>query len=100
MMPIRQLLSRIRWDETFGRGRFELGYYDRVRDGIVVIPFAALDLDPADRFAFRWVDDEGVARTIPLHRVRQVFRDGALIWHRECRGQRKRGKGRRWTNRR
>ena len=30
MIPIQELLSRIRWDESFGKGDFEIGYYDRV----------------------------------------------------------------------
>lgn len=29
MTPIHELLSRIRWDKEFGRGRFEIGYFDR-----------------------------------------------------------------------
>ena len=35
MTPIHELLNRIRWDEEFGRGRFELGYYDRHEDAVV-----------------------------------------------------------------
>ena len=33
-------------------------------------------------FVFDVVDDEGVSRSIPYHRVRQVFRDGKLVWSR------------------
>jgi hypothetical protein len=29
MTPIHDLLSRIRHDKEFGRGRFEIGYWDR-----------------------------------------------------------------------
>jgi uncharacterized protein (UPF0248 family) len=29
------------------------------------------------------VDEDGVTRGIPLHRVREVWRDGELIWKRE-----------------
>ncbi len=83
MIPIQDLLSRIRWDKAFGQGRFEIGYYDRVQDGIIVVPLEALYFDPADHFAFQVADREGVAHTVPLHRVKQVFRDGRLIWHRE-----------------
>ncbi len=35
MIPIQQLLSRIQWDQEFGRGEFVLGYYDRVLEEIV-----------------------------------------------------------------
>jgi hypothetical protein len=30
MMPIHELLSRIRRDEAFGQAEFEIGYYDRL----------------------------------------------------------------------
>jgi hypothetical protein len=34
MTPIHELLSRIRWDKEFGRGQFEIGYYDRLEDAV------------------------------------------------------------------
>jgi hypothetical protein len=33
VIPIHELLARIRWDPEFGRGRFEIGYLDHTRDG-------------------------------------------------------------------
>ena len=30
MIPIHELLNHIRWDPEFGRGHFELAYWDRV----------------------------------------------------------------------
>lgn len=38
--PIHELLNRIRWDAEFARGKFELGYFDRVEKRTVVVPFA------------------------------------------------------------
>ena len=32
MMPIRELLNRIRRDAEFAKGNFELGYYDRTEE--------------------------------------------------------------------
>ena len=29
------------------------------------------------------IDEDGVVRSMPMHRVREVFRDGELIWKRE-----------------
>jgi uncharacterized protein (UPF0248 family) len=26
----------------------------------------------------------GITRTIPLHRIREVYRNGKLIWHRDA----------------
>lgn len=82
MLPIRKLLSRIRWDRDFGQGEFAIGYYDRVAGKIIRVPFRELMLDPEDRERFGVLDEEGVVRRIPFHRVREVFRNGECIWQR------------------
>ncbi|MCM5569270.1 DUF504 domain-containing protein [Burkholderiaceae bacterium FT117] len=82
MMPIHELLSRIRWDPAFGSADFTLGYWDRVQERIVTVPLREATIDPQDHFAFDVVDDEGEVHHVPFHRVRQVFRNGTLIWER------------------
>jgi uncharacterized protein (UPF0248 family) len=82
MTPIRDLLNRIRWDAEFARGEFVLGYFDRLEDRVVHVPFREVDFPPDDPQAFRLVDAEGRAHHVPLHRVREVFKDGQRIWHR------------------
>ncbi|MFZ5622232.1 MAG: DUF504 domain-containing protein [Pseudomonadota bacterium] len=83
MIPIHELLNRIRWDPEFGRGRFVIGYFDRVAGGIVHVPLTELFFEKDDRFDFYLVDDQGATHAIPLHRIKEVYRDGQLIWHRE-----------------
>jgi len=83
MMPIHELLNRIRWDTTFGQADFEIGYYDRVEDRIIHVPMREIFFEPGDHFAFDVYDHDGELHSIPLHRVKQVFRNGELIWHRE-----------------
>lgn len=83
MMPIQQLLNRIRWDESFGQAEFTIGYYDRVEDRIIKVSFSELIFPAGDHFDFQLVDDEGCVHNVPYHRIRQVYRDGQLIWHRE-----------------
>lgn len=80
--PIQEVLSRIRWDPSFGRGRFELGYWDRVERRVVRVPLAQVQVDPADHFALRVMDAAGCIVHLPYHRVVSVWRDGELIWHR------------------
>lgn len=82
MIPIHELLSRIRWDSAFGAAEFAIGYYDRVANRIFVVPLTALNFSSDDHFDFTLIDDEGEVHTIPLHRIRQVFRNGELIWER------------------
>ncbi|MDV3242110.1 MAG: DUF504 domain-containing protein, partial [Methylocaldum sp.] len=82
MLPIRDLLNRIRWDEDFARAEFAIGYYDRIEKTIVVTPLKRIDF-PGDRpGVFELTDSEGETHTIPLHRIKVVYRNGELIWQR------------------
>jgi uncharacterized protein (UPF0248 family) len=81
LLPIRELLNRIRWDPEFGRGSFELAYWDRTALELVRVPLSRVDLGTGAEF-LTVVDPDGSTRRVPLHRVRQVFRNGALLWTR------------------
>ncbi|MFM1891656.1 MAG: hypothetical protein RLZ44_733 [Pseudomonadota bacterium] len=83
MMPIQDLLHRIRWDQEFGQGNFVVGYYDRRQRAVVKVPFKEIWLGADDHFSFNFVDDDGQTHAVPLHRIRQVYKDGELIWHRQ-----------------
>lgn len=84
MQPIHELLSRIRWDEEFGRAEFRIGYCDRLAEALIVVDFAALEFTAGNSFSCTLRDEGGELHTIPLHRIRQVFRNGVLIWQRSC----------------
>ncbi len=83
MIPIHKLLSRIHWDKSFGKGQFEIGYYDRVEDTIIRVPLREILFEPGDRSSFKIVDADGEVHSVPLHRIKEVYRDGELIWHRK-----------------
>lgn len=91
MITIRALLSRIRWDQEYGRGEFTVGYYDRVEKRIILVPFVTVWFAPDDSFSFRLTDAAGEPLAIPLHRVCEVYRNGELIWRRERLATRKSG---------
>lgn len=82
MVPIHELLSRIRWDRDFGQGSFEVGYLDHLRQRIVRVPFKDIHFEGGNNFSFDLYDEEGALHTIPFHRVREVYRNGSLIWQR------------------
>ncbi|MBI4293067.1 MAG: DUF504 domain-containing protein [Betaproteobacteria bacterium] len=83
MIPIQDLLHRIRWDDEFGKGEFVIGYYDRVADRIVRVPFRHVHLERGEHFSFDAVEDDGTVHMVPFHRVREVWRNGQSIWRRE-----------------
>ena len=83
MTPIHELLSHIRWDRRFAKGRFEIGYLDRIERRIIRVPFREVRF-PEDRYhVFEIADAGGVRRRIPFHRVREVRRNGRTIWRRQ-----------------
>ena len=82
MIPIHELLARIRWDPAFVKGRFEIAYLDRVTWALVRVPLERTAIEPGAHFTFDAVEPDGSLHTVPFHRVREVWRDGTLIWER------------------
>jgi uncharacterized protein (UPF0248 family) len=83
MMPIHELLNKIRWDKDFGLGSFEIGYLDRLEQKVIRIPMGELHFEPGNSFSFDWHTPKGEVITVPLHRIREVFRNGVPIWSRK-----------------
>jgi uncharacterized protein (UPF0248 family) len=82
MIPIQELLNRIRWDPEFGKGNFGLGYYDRTENRIVLVSLKEVTFPPESPSTFHLVDPEGQEHHIPFHRVREVYKNAQRIWHR------------------
>lgn len=82
MVPIHDLLHRIQWDAEFGRGAFTIGYLDRKAGRIVRVPFSDVRLIKEALPVLEAVEEDGSVHTVPLHRVREVWRDDVLIWER------------------
>ena len=82
MIPIQQLLHRIRWDAEFGRAEFVIGYFDRLSRSVVRVPYSGVQYDGGERFSFTAVEADGSVHEVPLHRIREVTRNGVLIWQR------------------
>ncbi len=85
MIPIHELLARIRWDPEFGAGRFEIAYLDRKAGRLVRLPLDRIEVHPGERFSFDGYEEDGTVHTVPYHRVREVRRDGEVIWARPTR---------------
>lgn len=83
MRPIHEVLNRIRWDPEFNGGRrFALSYVDHSKAIPVIVPFSYITFDAGSSRMFELVDPNGDSRKIPMHRIREVFRDGVCIWRR------------------
>jgi uncharacterized protein (UPF0248 family) len=82
MTPIHELLNRIRWDAEFAQGTFQLGYYDRAENRVILVPFKELTFPPANPRTFQITDSAGLVHRVPFHRVRAVYKNSRRIWHR------------------
>ncbi len=82
MIPIHELLNRIRWDPEFAKGNFELGYHDRTENRIILVPLKQSSFPEESPSTFQLVDAEGEVHRVPFHRVREVHKDAQRIWHR------------------
>jgi len=82
MQPIQDLLHRIQWDAEFGHGEFVIGYLDHVAQAIVHVPWARVQFARGEHFSIDVQEEDGSVHMVPLHRVREVWRNGHLIWQR------------------
>ncbi len=82
MIPIQQLLSRIRWDKEFGSGSFEIGYREHVERKIARVPLKRIQFEEGNQFSFQLESEVDEMLLIPFHRVREVYRNRTLIWKR------------------
>ena len=82
MIPIHELLNRVRWDSEFAKGTFELGYYDRTEDRIIMVPLKKVTFPTESPSTFELMDPEGQVYRVPFHRVREVYKDAQRIWRR------------------
>ena len=87
VIPIQELLNRIRWDPGFGVGGFTIGYYDRINHRVARVPLKNIDIEPGNHFSFIATEADGTVHQVPYHRVREVHRNGERIWHRELAGE-------------
>ena len=83
MIPIHELMNRIRWDEEFGDAEIVIGYYDRQQDEILRRPLKECFFEEGDHYFFHFLDEDGEQHSVPLHRIKEVNRDGECIWRRE-----------------
>ncbi|MEJ2181753.1 MAG: DUF504 domain-containing protein [Gammaproteobacteria bacterium] len=82
MKTAREILNQIRWDDRLTADSFAIGYYDRVEDEIVRVAFKEIQFPDDHHFLFEVVDEEGDLHSIPYHRVKEIYQNGRLIWHR------------------
>ena len=77
-MYIGDLLNKIRWDKNLKPEEYSIVYFDRIAEKSFEVPFKSI----AREGNFIKVIRPGKEINIPLHRIRQVKRNGKVIWER------------------
>jgi len=76
MIPIRDLLNKIKWDKRQNPKDFTIFYFDRITKENKEIKYASIK-KIEDNFLI--LDEE---TNIPLHRIRLVKRKNITVWKR------------------
>ena len=77
MIPIHELLNKIKWDAREHGHEFILYYVDFNK----LVALNHKDIKAIEG-SFMIVEKEGIDTQIPLHRVKRVEKDGKTIWQR------------------
>jgi len=78
MVPIRELLTRCHYDPAFAAADFEVAWREEGVSSLRRAPMGQVEFEPGDHALFYRLE----SRAVPLHRVREFYRNGALIWRR------------------
>lgn len=83
MQQIHDLLNRIYLEPEFGRGHFEIGCFNRQGKTFSRFTFNEVTQLPGNKFLFHVFDEDGIGHCIGMDLVRDVYKDGELIWKRK-----------------
>jgi len=77
-MYIGDLLNKIRWDKNLNPEEYAIVYFDRIAEKSFEVQFTSIS-----RHGNFFVIKRGQQEiNIPLHRIRQIKRNGKVIWER------------------
>ncbi len=79
MLPIQDLLNKIKWDKRENPDDYSIFYYDRILKKLIKIPYNKIKRIEG---SFMILDNEEESN-IPLHRIRKVSKNNAVVWERK-----------------
>ncbi len=79
MIPIKDLLNKIKWDGSEHPEDYSIYYLDRIAEKLIKVDFNQINRIEGN---FMVIDKHGEEVEIPLHRIREVRKKGNVIWKR------------------
>ncbi|MBS3105977.1 DUF504 domain-containing protein [Candidatus Woesearchaeota archaeon] len=78
MIPIQDLLNKIKWDKRENPSEHMIFYFDRILKKLIKIPYMKIKRIEG---TFMVLDNEEET-DIPLHRVKKVTKNNEVVWER------------------
>ena len=79
MIPIQDLLNKIKWDKRENSKQYAIFYFDRIKKTLIKIPYTKIKRIDG---SFIVLDNEEESN-IPLHRVKRVMKNVVVVWERK-----------------
>jgi len=79
MESIIDLINKIKWDAKEDPKDYTLAYQDRVLKTLIEIPYTKIKRLEG---TFMIIEKDGEETNIPTHRIKQVKKNGKVIWQR------------------
>jgi uncharacterized protein (UPF0248 family) len=79
MLPIHNLLNKIRWDKRENPEEYNIFYFDRILNKLISIPYKKIKKLEG---SFMILNNEEESN-IPLHRVKKVTKNDIVVWERK-----------------
>jgi len=79
MLPIHELLNKIKWDKRENPDDYLIFYYDRILKKLIQLPYNKIKRIEG---SFMVLDNEEESN-VPLHRIRKVAKNNAVVWERK-----------------
>ena len=75
MIPIKELLNKIKWDKREAPEQYSIFYFDRILKKLLQIPYTKIKRLEG---SFMVMDNEEET-SIPLHRVKKVMKNNIVV---------------------
>ena len=79
MIPIKDLLNKIKWDKRENPKEYSIFYFDRILKKLIQIPYTKIKRVEG---SFMVLNNEEESN-IPLHRIKKVMKKDVVMWERK-----------------
>ena len=79
MLPIQNLLNKIKWDKRENPDDYFIFYYDRILKTLIKISYNKIKMIEG---SFMVLDNEEESN-VPLHRIKKVMKNDRIVWERK-----------------